>query len=64
MLEQMDAMESRLQLKKRNLPLLDMDQHREVSRELDLVNKHRKKWKVMIAINVNVKDKDGLTEII
>ena len=48
MLEQLDKMESRLQQKKQGLPLLDTDQHREVSRELDLVNKHRKKWKLMI----------------
>ena len=48
MLEQLDKMESRLQQKKLGLPLLDTDQHREVSRELDLVNRHRKKWKLMI----------------
>ena len=48
MLFQLDEMESRLQLKKRSLPLLDIDQHREVSREIDSVNKHRNEWKFII----------------
>jgi hypothetical protein len=48
MLDELDKEESSLQQTKRGRPLLDTDQHRVVSRELDLVNSHRKKWKLMI----------------
>ena len=59
MLEQLDKMESRLQQKKQGLPLLDTDQHREVSKELDLVNSHCKKWKLMIkTINRSLKQQN------
>ena len=48
MLEELDREESRLQQMKRELPLLDINQHRVMSNEINLINSHRKKWKAMI----------------
>ena len=48
MLEELDREESRLQQLKRELPLLDINQHRVMSNEINLINSHRKKWKAMI----------------
>ena len=48
MLEELDREESRLQQTKWDLPLLDIDQHRVVSSEINLINSHRKKWKAVI----------------
>ena len=48
MLEELDREESRLQQLKRELPLLDINQHRVMSNEINIVNNHRRKWKAMI----------------
>ena len=48
MLEELDREESRLQQMKRELPLLDINQHRVMSNEINLINNHRRKWKAMI----------------
>ena len=59
MLEELDKEESRLQQTKRGLPLLDTYQHQVVSREIDLINSHRKKWKNMIkTINKSLKQQN------
>ena len=48
MLKELDREESRLQQLKRELPLLDINQHWVMSNEINIINNHRRKWKAMI----------------
>ena len=48
MLKELDREESRLQQLKRELPLLDIIQHRVMSNEINIVNNQRRNWKAMI----------------